>query len=95
MAAYIVFMKEREHDEKALEAYSKAVPASFAGHQPKPLAIYGKVESLEGPPLMGAVVIEFPTFEAAKAWYESDKYQDARKHRFQGADYRAFIVEGT
>ena len=95
MAAYIVFIKERGHDTAAMDAYGKAVPASFAGHELKPLSFYGKIESLEGPPLAGAVLVEFPTFEAAQAWYGSDAYQDARKHRFQGADYRVFIVEGT
>ena len=95
MPAYLIFIKEREHDAEAMEKYAKAVPASFAGHELKGLSFYGKVESLEGPPLQGAVVVEFPTFEAAKAWYQSEKYQEARKHRFQGADYRVFIVEGT
>ncbi|MCA1661595.1 MAG: DUF1330 domain-containing protein [Novosphingobium sp.] len=95
MAAYIVFIKEHEHDTSAMDTYAKAVPASFAGHELKPLSFYGKVEGLEGPPLMGAVVVEFPTFEAAKAWYDSAEYREARKHRFQGADYRVFIVEGT
>ena len=31
--------------------------------------------------------------EAAKAWYNSPAYAEARKHRFQGADYRVFITE--
>ncbi|WP_446718995.1 DUF1330 domain-containing protein [Halomonas sp. SH5A2] len=31
---------------------------------------------------------------AARAWYESPAYQEARQHRFQGADYRVFIVDG-
>jgi uncharacterized protein (DUF1330 family) len=27
-------------------------------------------------------------------WYESPAYQEARAHRFKGANYRAVIVEG-
>jgi uncharacterized protein (DUF1330 family) len=94
MSAYIVFIKEREHDAEAMATYSQAVGATMQGHAMKPLSFYGKVESLEGPPLLGAVVVEFPTFEAAKAWYASEGYQEARKHRFQGGDYRVFITEG-
>ena len=49
---------------------------------------------LEGPAIEGAVILEFPNFEAAKTYYESPAYQEAVRHRFLGADYRAFIVEG-
>jgi uncharacterized protein (DUF1330 family) len=49
---------------------------------------------LEGPAIEGAVILEFPTVAAAKTYYNSPAYQDAVKHRFLGADYRAFIVEG-
>ena len=95
MPAYIVFIKEREHDAEAMSSYSQAVRASVPGHELKPLSMYGRVESLEGPPVEGVVLLEFPSLDAARAWYRCDKYQEARKHRFQGADYRAFIVEGT
>lgn len=95
MSAYIVFIKEREHDAAAMATYSQAVAATMAGHTLKPLAVYGKIESLEGPPVEGAVIIEFPDSDAARAWYRSDAYQEVRKHRFQGADYRAFIIAGT
>ena len=41
------------------------------------------------------VIASFPSFEEAKAWYESPAYREAREHRFRGADYRAVIVEGV
>jgi uncharacterized protein (DUF1330 family) len=42
----------------------------------------------------GMAILEFPTFEEAKAWYLSPAYQEASKHRFQGGDYRFILVEG-
>ena len=39
-------------------------------------------------------IIELPTFEAAKAWYESPAYQQASEHRWKGGDYNIVIVEG-
>jgi uncharacterized protein (DUF1330 family) len=60
----------------------------------KPLALSGKHEVLEGPAIEGAVILEFPTIEAARTYYHSPAYQEAVKHRFLAADYRAFIVEG-
>jgi uncharacterized protein (DUF1330 family) len=38
---------------------------------------------------------EFPTIEAAKAWYDGPAYREAREHRFKGAEYRAVIVQGV
>ncbi|MBK8630636.1 MAG: DUF1330 domain-containing protein [Sphingomonadales bacterium] len=93
MAAYIVFTRERLRDQAAMDAYSAKAGPSLAGHEGKPHAYYGKHETLEGAPIDGAVIIEFPSIDAAKAWYDSPAYTEARAHRFQGADYRVFITE--
>ena len=94
MPAYIVFIKEREHDAGAMATYSSMAPPSLAGHNAKPLAVYGAFETLEGPDAQGSVIIEFPSMDEARAWYQSDAYQQARQHRFAGADYRVFITAG-
>jgi uncharacterized protein (DUF1330 family) len=94
MPAYIVFTRERLRDPSEIEIYTPKAGASMAGHAAKPLAVYGKCETLEGAPIEGAVILEFPSIEAAKAWYDGPQYRAAREHRFKGADYRAFIVQG-
>ena len=94
MAAYIVFTRERMRDEAEFKTYSGKAGPSLAGHSVKPLVAYGRSETLEGAPIEGAVILEFPTVEAAKAWYESPAYAEAKAHRFAAADYRCFITEG-
>ena len=94
MAAYIVFIKEREHDAAAMADYAARAGATTSGHAAKPLVYYGAIETLEGPEAQGSVIIEFPTMEEARAWYQSDAYQAARAVRFQGADYRVFLTQG-
>ena len=94
MAAYVVFTRERMRDEAKFGTYSSKARPSLGGHAAKPLVVYGKCETLEGAPTEGAVILEFPTLEAAKAWYESPAYAEARAHRFAAADYRCFITEG-
>ena len=94
MAAYIVFTREKMRDQVGFDAYSALAGASMAGHTFKPHVVYGAVEMLEGAPIEGAVVVEFPTMEAARAWYDSPAYRKAREHRFNSADYRVFITEG-
>lgn len=94
MSAYLIFIKEREHDAAAMADYAAKAGPPLGGHPGKPLAYYGQCETLEGPDALGTVVIEFPDMDAARAWYNSPAYQDARQHRFQGADYRVVLTAG-
>jgi uncharacterized protein (DUF1330 family) len=55
----------------------------------------GPVDSLEGgwaPTRL--VVIEFPTLEAARRWYESDDYRRLLAIRSRTARSRVVLVEG-
>lgn len=94
MSAYIVFTRERMRNKADYDAYASRSRATLAGHTVKPLAVYGKCETLEGATVEGAVIMEFPSIDAAKAWYNGPGYSEARIDRFKGADYRVFIVEG-
>ncbi len=95
MSTYLIFTREKTLDERELAIYSKAVPATLAGHAPKVLAFYGPHEDLEGPPSEGTVVMEFAHAAAAKAWYNGAPYREAREHRFKGATFRVTLVEGV
>jgi uncharacterized protein (DUF1330 family) len=95
MAAYMVFTRYSTLDTKELETYRKMAPATLAGHPVSVRVSYGHHEVVEGPEIEGIVVLEFPTIEAAKAWYDSPAYREAREHRFKGAEYRAVIVQGV
>jgi uncharacterized protein (DUF1330 family) len=94
MTAYIIFTRERIHDEAEMKTYAAKAGPTLGSHPGKPLAFYGPIVTLEGPEADGAVIIEFPDREAALAWYNSPDYMDARKHRFLGSDYRVFVVDG-
>lgn len=95
MVAYIVFTREKLRDQSHMDQYTPKARASFAGHNPTRHVVYGKHETLEGAPIDGAVILSFPTFEEAKAWYNSPAYTEARQHRHLGAEYRCFITEGV
>ncbi len=95
MAAYIVFTRESTRNASELATYSRKVGGALTGHPVTVLAAYGRHEVLEGPNVEGVVILEFPTFDAAKAWYDSPAYREVREHRFRGSDYRAVIVEGA
>ncbi len=94
MSVYAIFIKERTLDPSELEIYGGKAGPSLNGHPAKVLAAYGGHVTLEGPDHEGVVIVEFPTMEAAKEWYESPAYREAREYRFRGAQYRAMIVQG-
>jgi len=94
MTAYVVMIRERMRDEEAFTRYGKLAREARGEHDLTPLAFYGPVETLEGAAVDGAVILSFPDMAAARAWYDSPAYAQARKHRFAGADYRVMLVEG-
>jgi uncharacterized protein (DUF1330 family) len=70
-------------------------PAAMANHPITFRIAHGRKEVVEGSDFEDIMMLEFPSFEEAKAWYNSPAYQAASEHRFKGADYHAIIVEGV
>jgi uncharacterized protein (DUF1330 family) len=95
MSAYMVFTRTRMLNEQEMAVYSKAVPATLVGHDVKILALYGAHEEPEGPQNDGSVILEFPTVEAAKAWYDGPAYREVREHRFKAAEYQVSLMQGV
>jgi uncharacterized protein (DUF1330 family) len=94
MSAYVVYVRDRITDPEEFRKYEDGAAGASTGHPVTPLAFYGAVETLEGPPVDGAVILEFPTVADAQAAYGDPRYQEVLKHRLKGAEYRVFIVEG-
>lgn len=95
MSAYVVLIRERTTDAAELALYRQKAAAARAGHDITPLASYGAFEVLEGASMEGAVILRFPSVEAARSWYASPDYQNALPHRLKGADCRMFLIEGV
>jgi uncharacterized protein (DUF1330 family) len=96
MTAYLIVYQESQiRDEAAMAEYQRRnremAPGEF---KITPLVVYGATQALEGPPPVGVVMLQFPTVEDARAWYDSPAYQAALPYRKKAADYRAIIVEG-
>jgi uncharacterized protein (DUF1330 family) len=94
MRAYVIFTRVKTLDPGEMKIYTETVQETVKGHNFKLLAAYGRKEVLEGPESEGILMMEFPSMQEAKAWYDSPAYRKVREHRFKGAEYRAVIVEG-
>lgn len=96
MPAYIIFIREAPvRDADALAEYRRLNRQNPGDFKLKPLVVYGASETVEGKAPDGIVVLEFPSIEEAKAWYNSPGYQAAVPYRLKAADYRAVIVQGV
>lgn len=83
-------------DPKTFEEYKQLVPATLPPYGGRFLARGGQVESLEGdwhPERM--VVIEFPSLERAKAWWDSEAYRVPKEMRMASAQTRMIAVESV
>jgi uncharacterized protein (DUF1330 family) len=95
MVAYIVFTREKVLDQRGLDVFATEAQTTVAGHEVKMLAFYGSHEDLEGRSTEGTVILEFPSIEAAKAWYNGSTYREVREQRLKGATDRVTLVEGV
>jgi len=83
-------------DPEAFQAYGAKAKAAVDKHGGHYIARGGRTISLEGAPAPQRVVlIEFPSLEAAEAYYNSPEYQDAKAARDGAADARFIAVEGA
>lgn len=95
MSAYAIFIRDNTLDQQELDTYSEMAAKAHAGHPITALAAYGDLEVLEGQDAEGVVLVQFPTMEDARAWYNSPAYQEAKAHRLKGANYRVLLVQGV
>jgi uncharacterized protein (DUF1330 family) len=95
MPAYVI-VETDIHDPEQYEHYKAASPDAVAASGGRFVVRGGETAVLEGdwnPPRL--VVLEFPDLEAAKRWYESETYQEAKKLREGAANLRMVAVEGV
>lgn len=95
MPAYIIAMVNVTNAEKYQEYAKRAGPANVK-YNSRFLVRGGRKHTLEGSiPYERIVVTEFADVEAAKKFYNSPEYQEARKRRLGAADFHMIVVEGA
>ena len=95
MAAYVI-VRVNVTDWQQYKQYLEVAPATIAKFGGRFIARGGDVLSLEGPEETRRVVIlEFPSLERIKQWYNSKDYQAARELRIGAAQGELVAIEGV
>ena len=93
MAGYLIAELEIT-DPEGFERYRPLAAASIARHGGRYLVRGGTAEAREGAEPGRLVVLEFPSLDQARTFYESEDYQAALKLRLASSTGRVMLVEG-
>ena len=94
MAAYVI-VNITVRDPARYEDYKRLASPTVAAYGGRYLARGGQVEAREGEWTPARLVIlEFPSVDRARAWWESPEYAPAKALRQSCADAQLVISEG-
>jgi uncharacterized protein (DUF1330 family) len=82
-------------DPEGYKAYAAAASEAIKAHGGRPIVRGGRSEILEGEGRTRNVVIEFDSYDKAKAYYHSPEYQAALKKRLGISVGDLVVVEGV
>jgi uncharacterized protein (DUF1330 family) len=95
MPAYVI-ADVRVTDPGVYGAYAARTPEVLRKYGARFVVRGGTAETLEGDwSPQRLVVLEFPSAEAARAWYDSPEYAELRELRRGAATGSLVLVEGT
>jgi uncharacterized protein (DUF1330 family) len=93
--AYCIFDVLEITDADTMERYRAAVRTTVQNHGGRYLVIGGNPQQVEGDVRATfPVIIEFPSLEAARRWYDSPEYAPLLKLRLESTRGRMYMAEG-
>jgi uncharacterized protein (DUF1330 family) len=95
MPAYVLAEIEVTNPE-GYKGYSAVVPESIKKYGGRFLTRGGPVQALEGDwPERRRVIIEFPSMDAARKWWDSPEYEKPKAMRRANSKGRLLLLEGV
>ena len=95
MAAYVI-VDLTVTDLPTMEEYRQQVPATVAKYGGRFLVRGGAHQTIEGDWKPNRVVVlEFPSMEQAKRWYDSEEYRAPKAMRLRAGRANLIMVEGV
>ena len=95
MPAYVI-VDLTVTDLPTMEEYRKRVPATLAAYGGRFLVRGGAHQTVEGDWKPNRLVIlEFPSMDQAKRWYDSEEYREPKAMRLRAGRGNMVMVEGV
>jgi uncharacterized protein (DUF1330 family) len=83
-------------DPKLMDEYRKLVPATLTKYGGRFIVRGGAHETVEGDWKPNRLVmLEFPSMEQAKRWYDSEEYREPKAMRLRAGRANFVFVEGV
>ncbi len=95
MTAYAVAVIRETRFNDEVVKYLQGIDETLAPFSGRYLVHGGPYQPLEGSWSGDLVVIEFPSMEDAKAWYNSDAYAAIRSLRMNNTEGDVLLVQGV
>ena len=95
MTAYAVAVIRETRFGDEIREYLQRIDATLAPFSGKYRVHGGPYQPLEGAWSSDLVVIEFPSMEQARGWYESDAYKAIRPLRTEHTEGDVLLVQGV
>lgn len=95
MAKGYIVARVTVNDPAAYAEYARGAGEAMKIYGARVLARGGRHEALEGEARARNVIIEFDSFEKARAYFHSPEYQAAKMHRDGKAVGEFVLVEGV
>lgn len=96
MPAFVIARIATIHDPVRYDEYKRLVPATLAPFGGRFVARGGEVAVLEGEwSAERVVILEFPSMDQARAWWDSAEYARARALRQASSTGTLVVVDGV
>ena len=96
MPAFVIAEISAIHDPARYEEYKRLVPATLTPFGGRFIARGGEAAVLEGNwSAERVVIVEFPSMERARAWWESAAYAPARALRQASSTGTLVVIDGV
>lgn len=95
MTAYAVAVVRETRFGPEIKEYLQRIDATLAPYSGRYRVHGGPYHPLEGAWSSDLVIIEFPSMEQAKAWYDSDAYAAIRPLRTAHTEGDVLLVQGV
>lgn len=95
MTAYVIAEAQLTGDAEEVAAYSAQLVSTLAPHGGRYLVRGAPAQVLEGDGQAFTGVIEFPSTQAARRWYDSPAYRAIAPLRIRNTRGRILVFEGV